>query len=92
MQLHLGPDVIVTPDTIVHHKGDRHQSPAGRTNCGERPVRSSSFLLSVIAHIEQGWSLREIASRFGCSVTRPSSDVSTPVAMGDGAHRRAAGE
>jgi transposase len=47
----------------------------------ESPVRSSSFHLPVIAHIEHGYSLREIATRFGCSVTTVHRRVH---ACGDG--------
>jgi transposase len=44
-------------------------------------VRSSSFHLPVIGHIEHGYSLREIATRFGLSVTTVHRRVH---ACGDG--------
>ena len=43
--------------------------------------------LPVIAHIEHGYSLREIVTHLGCSVDDPSTDASTPVATGDGVRR-----
>ena len=39
----------------------------------------------MIAHIEHGYSLREIVTHLGCSVTNPSTDASVPVATGNGA-------
>ena len=61
----LGQHLLRTLDTdasvVAPADQTRHQGDPG--------VRSSSFHLPVIAHLEHGYSLREIATRLGCSVT-----------------------
>ncbi len=57
------------------------QGQVFKLKANESPVRSSSFHLPVIAHIEHGYSLREIATHLGCSVTTVHRRVD---ASGDG--------